>query len=87
MDDTGISAVQKPGRVLGPKGQKHVGATISRERVDKVPALCSVSASGNYFPPAVTYPRKRMCPQLQKNDPVELFILVLKIGALLTKCS
>jgi hypothetical protein len=32
MDETGISTVQKPGKILGPTGQKQVGSATSWER-------------------------------------------------------
>jgi hypothetical protein len=70
VDETGISTVQKPVKMLGSKGQKQVGTAISSERGKNVTAVCAVSASGNFVPHILICPRSRMSPQLQKGDPV-----------------
>jgi hypothetical protein len=69
MDETGISTVQKPGKVLAPKGQHQVGSATSWERGRNITVVCAVSASGIYIPPMFIYPRKRMSPQLEKGGP------------------
>jgi hypothetical protein len=69
MDETGISTVQDPGKIIAPKGQKCVGSVTSWERGKNVTVICSMSASGTYIPPLFIFPRKRMCHQLQKNGP------------------
>lgn len=69
MDETGISTVQKPAKILGPKGQKQVGSVTSWERGKTVTVCCSMSASGNYVPPMFIYPRKRMSHLLEKGGP------------------
>jgi len=43
MDETGISSVQKPGQILGPRGQKQVGGAISWERGRNITAICCFS--------------------------------------------
>jgi hypothetical protein len=40
VDEIDISSVQKPGRILGSKGQKQVGAAISWERGQNINAVC-----------------------------------------------
>jgi hypothetical protein len=87
VNETGISTVQNPGRVVGPKEQKLVGAVISWERGKKVAAVCSISASANHIPPMLICPRKPMSLQLQWNGRVGASILVLKMGGLLRNCS
>lgn len=69
MDETGISTVQKPGKILGPKGQKQVGAMISWERGKNITVVCAFNASGSYIPPMFIYPRKRMSPLLERGGP------------------
>ena len=69
VDETGISTVHKPGKILGPKGQKQVGAATSWERGKNVTVVCAMSAIGNYIPPMFIYPRQRMSQQLQKGGP------------------
>ena len=70
MDETGISTVQKPGQILGPKGQKQVGGAISWERGRNITVICCFSASGLYIPPMLIYPRKRMTPLLERGGPI-----------------
>lgn len=69
MDETGISTVQDPGKIIAPKGQKRVGSVTSWERGKNVTVICSMSASGTFVPPVFIFPRKRMCHQLQRNGP------------------
>ena len=70
VDETGISNVQKPVRILGPKGQKRVGTATSGERGRTVTAVCAVSASGHFIPPMFIFPRLRMSPQLEHGGPI-----------------
>lgn len=69
MDETGISTVQKPGKILAPRGQKQVGGVTSWERGKNITVVCAMSASGIYTPPMFIYPRKRMSPLLQRGGP------------------
>lgn len=70
MDETGISTVQKPGQILGAKGQKQIGGAISWERGRNITVICCFSASGTYIPPMLIFPRKRMTPLLERGGPV-----------------
>lgn len=70
VDETGITNVQKPQKILGPKGQKQVGAITSLERGRTVTVVCCMSASGHYIAPLFIFPRARMSPHLQKDGPV-----------------
>ena len=67
IDETGITCVQKPGKVIAKKGTKQVGCITSSERDKTVTAVCSMNAIGNYKPPIFIYPRKRMHPALLKG--------------------
>lgn len=100
-DETGISTVQTPGRILAPKGQKQVGFATSWERGRTITVMCAMSAGGSYIPPMFIYARKRMCPELQRGGPPgsiyccsdkgwitdELFLEWLKHFQKHTKCS
>lgn len=71
QDETGITTVQKKcPKVYGPKGAKKVGAATSAERGRNITALFAANAAGNFIPPLMVYPRKRMSTQLQRNGPV-----------------
>ena len=60
MDETGVSIVHKPGRVLTQLGRRNVWAITSAEKGKTHTILACVSASGNALPPFMIYPRKRM---------------------------
>ena len=47
MDETGITTVQKPNRIVAKKVTKQVGAIISAERGTLVTLAIAVSAQGN----------------------------------------
>lgn len=69
FDETGISTVQKPRKILGPKGTKQVGAATSWERGKNITVGCAMSAAGDYIPPIFIYPRKRMTHLLARGGP------------------
>lgn len=63
-DETGITCVQKPGKILAEKGRKQVGRLTSLERGKNTTLLACVSATGTFIPPFVVFPRIRMNPTL-----------------------
>ncbi|CAH2098160.1 unnamed protein product [Euphydryas editha] len=101
VDETGITSVQDPGKVITENGQKCVGSITSGERGTTVTAVCAVSATGNYIPPMFIYPRQRHSPALENDGPrgavyryskngwinEDLFIDWLKYFAAVTKPS
>lgn len=68
-DETGISTVQDPGKILAAKGQKRVGSITSWERGKNITLLCTMSAAGGFIPPMFIFPRKRMTPTFEKDGP------------------
>lgn len=68
-DETGISTVQDPGKILAPKGQKRVGSLTSWERGKNITVMCTMSAAGSFIPPMFIFPRKRHSPLLEKDGP------------------
>lgn len=70
VDETGINTVQKPERILAPKGVKQIGGATSWERGKNVTVICCFSAAGTYVSPMFIFPRKRMSPLLSKGGPV-----------------
>lgn len=70
VDETGITTVQVPTKVISPKGLKQLGKAVSYERGRNITVVGCVSASGNYIPPMFIYPRARMSEQLQRNGPL-----------------
>lgn len=69
MDETGLTVVQKPQRIVGKKGKKQVGALTSAEKGRNVTAACCVSAAGHYVPPFLIFPRKTMRDDLLDGSP------------------
>ncbi|CAK8684407.1 unnamed protein product [Clavelina lepadiformis] len=69
VDETGITCVQKPGKIIAKKGMKQVGRITSAERGKTITAVCAMSAIGNYVPPIFIFPRKRMAMGLLQDAP------------------
>jgi len=69
VDETGISTVQKPGKVIATKGAKLVGRITSGERGQTVTTMCAMNAAGTYIPPMFIFPRKRMVEALMSGAP------------------
>lgn len=81
MDETGISTVpNKTPKVLTPKGKKTVCKISSGERGETITAVCCMSATGVYVPPALIFPRKRMNHLLFKDSPPGTLNLVTETG-------
>lgn len=101
MDETGITTVQVPTKVIAPKGTKQLGKAVSYERGRNITVCGCISASGSFIPPMFIYPRARMSDQLKRNGPVgakytcslkgwiteELFVEWLHHFKLHTACS
>lgn len=57
VDETGITTVNRPNRIIGPKGQKQIGAATSGERGKNITVCCCMSAGGSFTPPLFIFPR------------------------------
>ena len=64
-DETGISVVHNPGRVVTEMGRKKVWSLTSGERGKTHTVITCVSASGYAIPPMMIYPRVRMSDALK----------------------
>lgn len=69
VDETGITTVQTPDRVIARRGVKQVGAMTSGERGVLVSVACAVNALGNVIPPAFVFPRKRYKDHFLNDGP------------------
>jgi hypothetical protein len=65
-DETGISIVHKPGKVLAEVGRKHVYSVVSGEKGKTHTILACTSAAGYVVPPLMIFPRKRTVPDKLK---------------------
>lgn len=60
VDETGVTTVQAPEKILAKKGEKQVGAMTSGERGTLVTVVVAVSAMGQMVPPMFIFPRKNV---------------------------
>ncbi len=57
IDETGITTVQEPSRVVAPTGIKQLSVVTSQERGQLVTMICAINAIGNSIPTAFIFPR------------------------------
>ena len=69
VDETGISTVHVPPKILAKKGQKQVGQMTSAERGNNVTMISAVNAGGGYMPPMLIFPRKHFKDFMLKGAP------------------
>ncbi|KAL0809235.1 hypothetical protein ABMA28_011454 [Loxostege sticticalis] len=70
MDETGVTTVQKPTKVVAKKGDKQVGAITSAERGTLVTLAAAASAVGNSIPPFFVFPRVHFKDHFIRDGPV-----------------
>ena len=61
-DETGVSIVHRPSKVIAQIGRRNVPSLTSADKGKTHTILACVSASGQVIPPFVVYPRKRPVP-------------------------
>lgn len=64
LDETGVTVVQKPTKIIAQKGKKQVGRITSLEKGNTTTLVVCVSASGTFIPPVAIFKRVRMHPSL-----------------------
>ncbi|CAH2098850.1 unnamed protein product [Euphydryas editha] len=71
VDETGFSIVQsKMPKILALKGKKQIGALTSAERGSLMTVCLAMSAAGDFVPPLIIFPRKKMNVLLMKGAPI-----------------
>ena len=60
-DETSVSIVHKPGKVIAELGCRNVYAVNSAEQGKTHTLLSCVSAPGYVLPPLMIFPRKKVC--------------------------
>ncbi|XP_029674809.1 uncharacterized protein LOC115242559 [Formica exsecta] len=68
-DETGITTVQKPNKIVTRRGIRQVGALTSAERGSLVTIMCAVNAIGNFIPPTFIFPRLRYKEHFVRDGP------------------
>jgi len=69
IDESGLTVVHKPGKVLAQKGEKQVGKITSGEKGETMTIVCAMSATGIFVPPMLIFKRKRMTELLLRGSP------------------
>lgn len=57
MDETALTTVHRPPKVIAERKARQVGQVTSAERGVLVTGVCAVSASGSFIPPMMVFPR------------------------------
>ena len=57
MNETGVTTVRKPDKIIGRRGTKQIGAITSAERGTLISVAGTVSASGNSISSYFAFPR------------------------------
>jgi len=70
VDETGVTTVQKPSKIIPRKGAKQIGALTSGERGSLVTVELAVSASGNSIPPMFVFRRVKFHDHFIRDGPV-----------------
>ena len=68
-DETGLTVVHRPGKIMAKSGVKQVGKITSAERGETVTVMCAVNGAGAYVPPLMIFKRRRMTELLLKGSP------------------
>lgn len=69
LDETGLTTVHKPPKVLAVKGKKQIGQVTSAERGQTITLVCIDGATGKAVPPYFIFPRKNFRNHFLKGAP------------------
>jgi len=69
VDETALTTVHKPPKVIVKKGEKQVGQITSAERGTLVTLCACVNAMGNTIPPFMIFPRVNFRELMTKDGP------------------
>ena len=69
VDETAVTTVQTPTKIIARKRMKQVGAVTSAERGTLVTVALAVNAVGNSIPPFFVFPRKNFRDYFLANGP------------------
>ena len=101
LDETGVTTVQNPSRIVAAKGTKQVGSITSAERGQLVTVVYAICGNGSVIPPMFIFPRKNYRDHFIHGGPQgsigkaapsgwineKLFIEYLSHFAVHTQCS
>lgn len=69
MDETGVTTVHKPDRIVARRGSRQVGAMTSGERGTLFTIAVAVSALGHAIPPVFVYPKVKFQDHFIRDGP------------------
>ncbi|XP_065672259.1 uncharacterized protein LOC136090079 [Hydra vulgaris] len=69
IDETGLTTVHKPVKVIAGKGVKQIGQVTSAERGALVTMVDCINALGNFIPPFFIFPRVHLRSHMLKGAP------------------
>lgn len=70
VDEMGCTTVQKPTKVLAPKGVKQVASITSQERSTLITVSLAFNAIGNSIPPMFVFPLARYQDHFVRDGPL-----------------
>ena len=68
-DESGLTVVHKPRKIIASRGDKQVGRITSGEKGETVTIICAMNAAGSYLPPMMIFKRRRMTQLLLRRSP------------------
>ena len=80
LNETGVSTVVKPGKILAENGVKQLGRISSAERGVTVTMCCCINAIGNSLQPVYIFPRVHFKSYMLKGAPSESLGLAYPSG-------
>ena len=69
LDETGVTSVQNPKRIVTVKGTRKVGSITSADGGQLVTVVYSIYANGNVVPPMLIFPRKNYRNHFVRGGP------------------
>lgn len=80
LDETGVTTVMKPVKIVSTTGKKQVSQAASAERGELVTFVGIINASGQSIPPVYVFPRVRNIDEFMSGAPVSSLALGNKSG-------
>ena len=68
-DETGITTVHVPPKILAQKGKKQIGSITSAERGNNVTMIAAINATGSSIPPLLVFPRTKFKDYMLNGAP------------------
>ena len=68
-DETGITTVHVPPKILAPKGKKQIGSMTSAEQGNNVTMIAAINATGSSIPPLLVFPRTKFKDYMLNGAP------------------